>query len=201
MGEQRRNHNFDQSHHRTKSRGLQPARSNPNPQRQSQPGGRPAHRPTSAKMQKINDGFLPKADWANRTLENPLSDGNTPGYARLRTDANWTPHSFASNPIGPTTRATLQPQLVAQVGQATGFGDALLRSIVAAADRDGVVLLGLAVDGEAERRTGFVHPRVPLTDRLLGVVLRRELLFDRPEDRLGDLRQSVLGHQGETPPP
>src|SRR5689334_16822666 len=49
-------------------------------------------------------------------------------------------------------------------------GHALLRHLIALADGDGLVLHGVAVDGDAERRADFVHAGVSLADVLLGVV-------------------------------
>src|SRR3954463_14180396 len=77
-------------------------------------------------------------------------------------------------------------------------GDPLLRERVAVAQRDGVVLERLVVDGDAVGRADLVLPAVALADRAALVVLALEPgALERRVDLARALRMALLAQQRE----
>src|SRR2546430_16955752 len=77
------------------------------------------------------------------------------------------------------------------------LGDADLGHRIAVAERDGAVLHGLVVDGDAEGRADLVLATIPLADRPRLIVVHRELPPERVVDAPGALRLAVLAEQWE----
>src|SRR4030042_3336779 len=86
----------------------------------------------------------------------------------------------------------LQVQLVAEIGAELGGSDADLVHAVALADGDGLVLEGLAVDGDAERRAGLVLSAGAPADRALLLVEAVESALQIVVDVAGALRHAFL---------
>ena len=67
-----------------------------------------------------------------------------------------------------------------------------MRHGVALANRNGLILLCLVVDGDAERRADGILTTVTTTDGIFVLILHHEVLLQHVEDLLTDFRQTIL---------
>src|SRR5215213_9982495 len=94
-----------------------------------------------------------------------------------------------------------EPDLCRQVSRDAVDADSLLRSRIAVAGGDGLILECLAVDSEADGASRFVHPGVALADAGFRIVLDEavtsELLRELGGELFAYLGHAVLVHERE----